>query len=450
MRLLPLLGLCSLTACATVAPTTRAGRPPRPRAEEPPPNCVALPKRTNRVTVFKHARIFDGTRISDDRQLVVVDGVIASVGPEKCVASGGALVDEVDAAGATILPGLIDAHVHAGDGDAAFEAALRFGVTTMLDMFGPPERIRQMRAMDAGGEATNMADLYGAGILATAPGGHGTEYGIPIPTVASPADAEAFVKARFDEGSDFLKIVLDTDPHPPMPTLDRATMAALTKAAHERGKVAVAHVGMKRDAEDAVLAGVDGLAHVWGDEEIDAPLADLIAKKKVFVIATLSMKEMHCGLATGKSLLDDIRIAPHLSEENKKHLARTYKWAKPEPGGSPEACMSKPYSTMRTLRAKTPILAGTDAPNGGTWFGASLHRELELLVESGLTPSEALTAATSAPAKAFGIADRGRIAEGLRADLLLVEGDPTTDILATRAIRAIYQKGAKVDRFRTH
>ena len=78
--------------------------------------------------------------------------------------------------------------------------------------------------------------------------------------------------------------------------------------------------------------------------------------------------------------------------------------------------------------------AGTDAPNSGTAHGASLHGELQLLVEAGLTPTEALAAATSAPAAAFHLTDRGRIAPGLRADLVLVEGDPTADILQTRAI----------------
>ena len=93
-----------------------------------------------------------------------------------------------------------------------------------------------------------------------------------------------------------------------------------------------------------------------------------------------------------------------------------------------------------------PILAGTDAPNPGTAHGASIHRELELLVRAGLAPIEALRAATSAPAKAFSLLDRGRVAAGLRADLLLVHGDPTRDIRATRDIAAIWKTGHIVDR----
>jgi imidazolonepropionase-like amidohydrolase len=94
------------------------------------------------------------------------------------------------------------------------------------------------------------------------------------------------------------------------------------------------------------------------------------------------------------------------------------------------------------------IVAGTDAPNPGTTYGASLHGELEMYVEAGLTPVEALTTATSAPAQAFHIPDRGRIAPGMRADLLLVNGHPDEDIKATRNIDAVYKAGVKLDRKR--
>jgi imidazolonepropionase-like amidohydrolase len=93
------------------------------------------------------------------------------------------------------------------------------------------------------------------------------------------------------------------------------------------------------------------------------------------------------------------------------------------------------------------LLAGTDAndgPHGGflALHGASIHRELVLLTQAGLTPAEALAAATSVPAHHFGLADRGRVLPGLRADLVLVDGDPTADITATRAITDVWRRGA--------
>lgn len=98
--------------------------------------------------------------------------------------------------------------------------------------------------------------------------------------------------------------------------------------------------------------------------------------------------------------------------------------------------------------AGVPLLAGTDAnngPHGGflALHGASIHRELVLLTLAGLTPVQAIAAATSVPARHFGLSDRGRIASGLRADLVLVEGDPTTDITATRSITDIWRRGTR-------
>ena len=96
--------------------------------------------------------------------------------------------------------------------------------------------------------------------------------------------------------------------------------------------------------------------------------------------------------------------------------------------------------------AGVPILAGTDTPNLGTAWGVSMHREMEMLVDVGLTPIEALRAATSVPADAFRLKDRGRIKTGLRADLILVSGDPEIDITTTRDIVRVWKLGNEVVR----
>ena len=110
------------------------------------------------------------------------------------------------------------------------------------------------------------------------------------------------------------------------------------------------------------------------------------------------------------------------------------------------ACEDALQAVQRLHAAGVPMLGSTDAPNPGTLHGASMHDELALLVRAGLTPVEALAAATSAPARAFELADRGVIAVGKRADLLLVRGDPTTDITATRAIVGVWKQGVRLDR----
>jgi hypothetical protein len=277
-------------------------------------------------------RVFDGERVLPRATVVVRGGRIASVSarpPARLPAS------VVDGRGRTLLPGLIESHFHVQGRELAQAEAMRFGVTTLLDPFGRPQLDAASRAR---GRRPGLAEVRAAGSGATAPGGHGTQYGWPTPTLTRPDSADAFVAARLAEGSDYIKIIVE----PSRATLDPATVRALAAAARRRGRLAVAHVTRATDAEMALRAGVDGLVHVW------------------------------------------------------------------------------------------------------TNFGISpvfLHRELELLAAAGLTPVEALAAATSAPADAFRLADRGRIRPGLRADLVLVDGDPTTDVTATRGIVAVWKEG---------
>ena len=116
----------------------------------------------------------------------------------------------------------------------------------------------------------------------------------------------------------------------------------------------------------------------------------------------------------------------------------------------PQGKLEDVFATVRALRdAGVDILAGCDVSEplpilGGLAHGASLHRELQLLVDAGLTPTEALRAATGTPARRFGLDDRGRIAPGARADLLLVKGDPTTDITDTLSVQAVWRRGARL------
>jgi imidazolonepropionase-like amidohydrolase len=113
---------------------------------------------------------------------------------------------------------------------------------------------------------------------------------------------------------------------------------------------------------------------------------------------------------------------------------------------SKSSCDAAPQAIRQLVAAKVPVLAGTDAPAPGLAYGASLHKELEHLVNAGLTPTAALAAATSAIARAFRLDDRGRIRTGMRADLLLIDGDPSKDIRATRNIAAIWKRGVRVQR----
>src|SRR5690606_4563552 len=170
------------------------------------------------------------------------------------------------------------------------------------------------------------------------------------------------------------------------------------------------------------------LVHVFQDAPADAGLVALARERGAFVVPTLSVIAAFSG--RGDDIAGDPRLRGWLSPEQLQSLGDGSRF----PAPAADLLANAMESVRRLHAAGVPILAGTDAPNPGTAHGASLHGELQLLVEAGLTPAEALAAATSVPAKAFGLGDRGRIAPGLRADLVLVNGDPTQDITATRSI----------------
>lgn len=418
----------ALAACARVDAPAPA---PAPTPAEPAALAADL--------VVRDVRVFDGERVIARTSVAVLGESIVAVAPDLTPPPGATVVD---GAGMTLLPGLIDAHTHVQSA-AQLRQALIFGVTTELDMFTPASALKPLRRIVGGERGRGHADLRSAGVLATAPGGHGTEYGLPIPTLTRADEAAAFVDARLAEGSDYLKIVLDDGgafAHP-IPTLGVDVVRALVDAAHARGARAVVHVSSQREATAAIEAGADGLAHVFFDGEATPELVRLAAARRIFVADTLVVIEGICG-ERPRTLADDPELAPHLAPEDVRALRTTW----PKRQAWPEACAPVGRSVLALHRAGVPILASTDAPNPGTVHGASLHEELELLTRAGLAPTAALAAATSAPADAFGLADRGRIAVGKRADLLLVRGDPTAAITATRAIEAVWRGGARVDR----
>ena len=399
---------------------------------------AARGRQTGPALVIKDARVFDGERVHDKASVVVRGGRIAALGANVDVPEG---AEVIDGTGKTLMPGLIDAHAHVFND--ALSRALVFGVTTELDMFTSHQAAAAWRAEQASASGAPLrADIFSAGTMVTAPKGHGTQYGMVIPTITSPEEAQAFVDARIAEGSDFIKIVFDDRgaAAPRYPSLSADTLKAVIAAAKARGKLAVVHIMTQSSAVAAIDAGADGLVHIFADSPPAADLGARAAKAGVFVIPTLSVEESASGVASGASLASGSPLSPFLTTEEKTGLSGSF-----PPGFG--AVLQHALDATRALHdAGVPILAGSDAPNPGTAHGASMHRELELLVRAGLTPAEALAAATSAPARAFRLADRGRIAEGLRADLLLVSGDPTTDILATRNIDAIWKGGARLDR----
>ncbi|MFG1928667.1 amidohydrolase family protein [Cryptosporangium sp. NPDC048952] len=351
---------------------------------------AALPTRT----ALTNVRVFDGRTLSAPTTVVITGRLI-----------GGSAVGArtVDGRGGTLLPGLIDSHVHLRDLDTLSQLT-RYGVTTALDMAcWPPSLVDSLR------RRPGRTDIRSAGVPATAPGSPQSQApGYPANgVVAGPDQARQFVAARVREGSDYIKVIVD------VPGLSQATLNALVSASHAAGKQVMAHAAANATVSEALAAGADMIHHVPLDSVLTATQVGQYATRRRTSVPTLTMMEGFAGLGV--------------------------------PGWS--------YATARDSvaalqRAGVQILAGSDAnvtpgvPVNPA-FGVSLHRELELLVGAGLSTAAALRAATSVPASAFGLRDRGAIRPGYRADLLLIEGDPTADIRTTRNIQRVWAGGVE-------
>jgi imidazolonepropionase-like amidohydrolase len=393
------------------------------------------------ITAITHARIFDGERVIDD-QTVVIDGArIHAVGG--AVPTGATVID---AHGATLMPGLIDAHVHT-DLDGLHDALL-FGITTELEMMGHWTSEEREEAA----QRDDVADVRSPGMGITPPGGHPTEYmpesdderlrDFAFPFVSTPDEAATFVAARVAEGADYIKIFVEDGTAagvPGLPMLRNETLRAAVREAHRYGRMAIAHATTFAATQQVIAAGVDGLAHVFVDRPHTHELIAAIATSGAFVTPCLTLNSSVVG-HTAAALAADTRVSSRLSQKWLDSLRRSFRTY-------PQGNLDDIFATVRALHeAGVDILAGTDVseplPNfGGVAHGASLHHELQLLVAAGLMPIEALRAATATPARRFGLNDRGRVAPGARADLLLVDGDPTTHINDTLSIRAVWRRG---------
>jgi imidazolonepropionase-like amidohydrolase len=420
--LVGVLALLAVVGCATSRGALEAGAEP--------------------VLAIRNVRIFDGERVIPEGTVVVRGGKIVAVGLDVSPPEG---AEVLDGQGQTLLPGLVDAHFHA-DGPDAYRASLALGVTTVIDMFAQLSAGMARLSVDQLPQrGPDEADSI-MGLLITAPGGHGTEYpGVTSLTASTPQECEKAVDAAVAAGSRYIKLIYDageTVLPQLIPTLDRQVLAACIQAAHARNRLAVVHALPGQRAREAVEAGADGLAHCITDTMPEADLVRRMAERKVFLIPTLAVAFSVAHQGHVELLKNDPLLAPYLTPSSLQLMAVQFP---PEFGAGLRPDVMR-QSTRMMLEAGVPVLAGSDAGNPGVAAGATFHYELEMLVSAGLTPVQALAAATALPARAFQLEDRGRIAPGLRADLVLVRGDPTVDVRKARDISAVWKEGRRLDR----
>lgn len=403
---------------------------PVPQAAEGPARGV--PEETFAIV---DVTAFDGEAFRQGWDVWIEDGRIRHAGARLDLPDD---LPRVDGRGHTLIPGLVDGHVHSflstlGD-------ALRFGVTTVLDQSTDPAFAAAMRPAREEVARGAQADLFSAGMTATAPEGHGTQYGIPVETLTRPDEAAEWVRARKAEGSDWIKIIYEDGSAFDMEiaSLDGETVTAVIAAAHAEGLAAVVHVSTLETALEAMAFGADGLVHVWRDEVVSEEDARRFAEADIFVVPTLSVMVS----------ADDPAVAELVRETDEAMLSPIQRQTLSGrfPGGLAEGGDVAMENVRRLRAAGVRLVAGTDAPNPGTGVGISMHGELRLLARAGMGSAEALAAATSVAADAFGVAERGRIAEGHLADLVLVRGNLEEDVSSSHDIVGIWKDGYLVDR----
>jgi imidazolonepropionase-like amidohydrolase len=344
------------------------------------------------------AAVFDGSGRAPvaGRTVVVAGGRIERVGAAaEVVPPAGALV--VDGAGATLLPGLVDLHVHLGFSSAA--RVLAGGVTTVRDLGWPAGRLAVLREEAA--DPRRSPRLLAAGQIVTVPGGYPTRAAWAPPGTARPVDGAAEAAAAVADlaaaGAAVIKVALDDRVGP---TLPAPVLAAVVEAAAGHGLGVTAHVGGAAEAAKALAAGVGELAHWPFDPAgLPDPLVDALAE------ATVAVPTLHI-----------------------------------DPSAARRA------GVRRFVARGGRVLYGTDLGNQGPPPGVDV-RELRLLVEAGLEPGQALAAATSRAAAHLGLDDRGRVEPGARADLLLVDGDPLADLANLERVRLVTRDGWVAENF---
>lgn len=414
------------------------------------------------AVLFSNFVLIDGTdRLpTPDSAMIVQEGVINWIG-QTASAQRRPGMQEVDLAGAYIMPGLIDLHVHLSvlhDGALSHEVFTphnvneelltyaSYGVTSVLSMGTEKDFIFDLIDSQRNG-LPDRTRVYAAGHGVVYEGGYGGVDGINNP-VSTPEETIAEVQAQADKGVDVIKIWVD-DEFGSMPLMPPEITQAAIDTAHENGLRAVAHIFKLEDTKRLIAQGIDGLVHSVRDEVVDEEYLELIRQHDVWqVSSTLSREAAMFAYAEHAPFLDDPFFTRSVDAEVLDRL-RSEEYQ--------ESVRQGPHfqdfvqimdvaleNTRRAVAADTKVAFGTDSGPPGRFPGYSAHWELELLVESGMTPQQAIVSATRNAAE-FLEADRlGTLETGKFADFIILQNNPLVDIRHTRSIESVYIAGAQI------
>ncbi len=434
--------------------------------------------------LIHEARIFTGDgRVIESGSVLIENGKIGRVYEDDDPDLGRLNAEVVLATGKTLLPGLIDMHVHLaapggslpeGQGRASPEKAmgralasyLYCGITAVKSV-GDPLGISLSLREEVNRAERLGAELFVCGPLLTTPGGHGTQYLRDLPEpwrdiaekelLRLPGDAEEarrHVRELKQAGADGIKAVLETGRAGMLfERMDTAVLRAIAAQARSEELPLVVHTGSAEDIADALDAGAEGIEHGTYRETLPDELLARMAERRTAYSPTLSVIDALAELAArsdrllSRTLVQ--QVGPRgLLDGTREDLLR---------GGLPErvahvenwarALDLAKRNLRRAYEAGVPLVVGSDARNPLVIHGPTVHRELQLWVEAGIPPHVALQAATHNAAILLRAEQRiGSIRPGNDADLLLVDGNPLQDISATERISLVVFKGERVRR----
>jgi len=396
---------------------------------------------TAQVTVLNHATVVDGTGAGPQKDVTIVieNGRIRDMGPSSKVSVPvGATV--VDLTGKFVVPGIINAHGHVG---AKTEPQLRqyalYGVTTVNSMQTDPDEVVQVR------EAQKRGELRGARVFTVK-----YRFG-PDVRVVTPEQARAKVDETVAEGADYIKLWVDGQ-FGKQTKLTPEFCTAVLEQARKHSKLTFAHVYDLSDAKMLVDQGLNVLAHNVRDREVDSEFIATLKRRDVTLIATLVRDEGMFLYGDAPAWIDDPFFQKFVPPER---LAVLKTKIRDEQAKNPQRDLFKAGFEMNKINLKklsdggVRIAFGTDSGGAADRFfiqGHFEHREMELMVQSGLTPMQVIQSFSKGASEALGIdKEFGTLAKGKTADLLVLEKNPLDNIANMRTIQAIYLGGKKFE-----
>ena len=427
------------------------------------------PASTSGLVVYEGARLIlgDARPPVENGVFIVQGGRITAIGPKGPVAPapGGA---RVDLTGKTVMPALVNVHVHIGYEGYTSWGAENYSAANVLNhlqreaVYGvgatqsvgssPTDPSLQFQRDQAAGKFPAASRFFFMPGMAPPNGGpdavllKGTQALHAVYEVSMPDEARAAVRSMAAKNLKNVKIWVD-DRRGTYPKMTPEVYTAIIAEAHAHGMKVHAHATTLPDQKAVVRAGIDVLVHTVQNEKIDDELMALLREKKPYWTTVI-------GLGDRTEVCDN---DPFVDQQLPASLVARIR-ATTEPRPLAPSCGPRPanfstreetlaYNFSHMIAAGARLVLGTDAGiSSGYTFGSADHHEIARWVQFGLSPADAIVAATSRPAELLGLSDGGALAVGKRADFIVLDRNPLVEIRNTRTIASVYLSGQKLDR----